>query len=382
MITIRHPFSFPPGYPPGCLGPEDRLLFFDIETTGFSPDGSRLYLIGAVFRDSPSGEWVLIQWFADCPQAEPECLKAFLSLTREHPILVHFNGDTFDLPYLAGRARHLGLPFCLSHTESIDLFRKIRTCKKLLGLDSLKLTAVENFLGIRRTDRYSGGQLIQVYADYLAAESPARLHLLLLHNEDDLKGLCSVLPILTYPALREKPAMLTGRQLLSPEERRKADMLPEGESPLLRLQFSVPDPFPVSLRLTAETGGMILQDSSVWCFIPLLRGNLKYFFPDWQNYYYLPEEDMAIHKSVGTYVSRSARKKATAKTCYMRKKGLFLPLPAPSWTPLFRESYRDPLCYTPWEPELFSDPEKADQYLHALLDTVCNAPPVPPVPAP
>ena len=38
-------------------------------------------------------------------------------------------------------------------------------------------------------------------------------------------------------------------------------------------------------------------------------------------------EDCAIHKSVGQYVDRSARKKATAKTCYTRAAGLFVPQP-------------------------------------------------------
>ena len=33
-------------------------------------------------------------------------------------------------------------------------------------------------------------------------------------------------------------------------------------------------------------------------------------------YYYLPEEDSAVHKSVGIYVDKSRRKAATPQTCY------------------------------------------------------------------
>ena len=36
MITIKHPIEFPNTYPLDRIGPLKDLLFFDIETTGFS----------------------------------------------------------------------------------------------------------------------------------------------------------------------------------------------------------------------------------------------------------------------------------------------------------------------------------------------------------
>ena len=36
MITIKHPFDFPDTYPLDRIGPLKDILFFDIETTGFS----------------------------------------------------------------------------------------------------------------------------------------------------------------------------------------------------------------------------------------------------------------------------------------------------------------------------------------------------------
>ena len=74
--------------------------------------------------------------------------------------------------------------------------------------------------------------------------------------------------------------------------------------------------------------------------VTLYDGELKYFFVDYKNYYYLPAEDCAIHKSVGTYVDRSARKQATARTCYQKKKGCFVPQPSPVFTPLFYHEYK------------------------------------------
>lgn len=365
MITIQHPVSFSADYPLKRLGPADNLLFFDIETTGFSPASSNLYLIGCIFYDRSAACWTLIQWFADNPEAEPECLEAFFSMTREKTVLVHFNGDTFDLPYLAGRARHYGIPFDLSHTESIDIFRRIRPCRKLLGMDSMKLKAVEQFLGISREDRYTGGQLIQVYTDYLTSQSPARLHLLLLHNEDDLKGMAAILPVLSYPDMLRDGGTFSESRLLSPEETESF-----GESPVLQMDFTGSWHLPVPLSHTVSGAKLSFRDSSIRCRIPLYRGCLKYFFPDYENYYYLPAEDMAVHKSVGAYVAKSARKKATARTCYTKKEGLFIPQPKRIWEPEFREEYGSPVSYAAWTPELLSDPEKASDYLKLLLEQI------------
>ena len=58
----------------------EEFLFFDIETTGFSPRNTSLYLIGAVcFLDE---HWTFLQWFAETPSEECEILNAFLAFCR------------------------------------------------------------------------------------------------------------------------------------------------------------------------------------------------------------------------------------------------------------------------------------------------------------
>ena len=68
-----------------------------------------------------------------------------------------------------------------------------------MGLENLKQKSIEQFLGIAREDKYNGGQLIEVYGEYLQTHSELLKHLLILHNEDDLKGMPQILPILAYP---------------------------------------------------------------------------------------------------------------------------------------------------------------------------------------
>lgn len=76
MITIEKPLSLPDTYPLERIGNREEILFFDIETTGFSGDHSRLYLIGCSFYRNNC--WHLRQWFADTPESEEDLLHAFL----------------------------------------------------------------------------------------------------------------------------------------------------------------------------------------------------------------------------------------------------------------------------------------------------------------
>ena len=112
MITAEYTFSPPSAYPLDHIGSPEKLLFFDIETTGFSAAGSSLYLIGAA--SVTGGTWHLTQWFADRADGEVEVLQAFFSRLSSFDTLVHFNGDTFDIPYLEKRSEILG---CLLYTS-------------------------------------------------------------------------------------------------------------------------------------------------------------------------------------------------------------------------------------------------------------------------
>lgn len=55
MITIKKTLSLPFTYPVETIAPPEQVLFFDIETTGFSGDTSTLYLIGCLYRETAPG---------------------------------------------------------------------------------------------------------------------------------------------------------------------------------------------------------------------------------------------------------------------------------------------------------------------------------------
>lgn len=359
MILIEHPVEFQGTYDLTRIGSLKELLFFDIETTGFSGDTSNLYLIGCTYyRD---GGWNMIQWFVDTRDSEPQVLEAFFRFLRDFKILVHFNGDGFDIPYLLKRCARLGVSGSFDGVASLDIYKKARPLKRLLGLDSLKQKAIEQFLGVTRTDVFSGGELIEVYREYLRSGDQRLLRLLILHNEDDLKGMPSILPILNYTDFLDGPLTLGGQ---SRTEIR--DVF--GQSvPMLELEYQSPFCLPVEFQ--AENGRVCLNaaDRTLTCRVELYEGELKFFYPNFKDYYYLPFEDAAVHKSVGEYVDKNARVKATAKTCYTRKCGLFLPQFEELWTPVLLRDYKDKTAFAEYCPEMFASEEAAPDYARQLL---------------
>ena len=112
----------------------------------------------------------------------------------------------------------------------------------------------------------------------------------------------------------------------------------------LLLELSVPVRFPSPFLYQGDLCSLHCKDSSVKLVIPGYTGILKFFYDNYKDYYYLPEEDMAIHKSVASYVDKDHRKKATKETCYISQKDCFVPLAkdlVPDGFPLFRTSLKD-----------------------------------------
>lgn len=183
-----------------------KVCMFDIETTGLSPLKSFTYIIGInVYED---GEWKIIQLFNDDGRSEPEMIRTFQAMLKDYDVLVEFNGDTFDIPYIRKRMSFIESKFHISLTdnfdniESFDLMKLIRPCKFALGLPNIKQKTIEKYLGIDRVDMYSGGQLIDVYLGYLASQDDRSRELVLRHNRDDMEGMLYLSAILAIDMIR------------------------------------------------------------------------------------------------------------------------------------------------------------------------------------
>ena len=325
-------------------------ILFDIETTGLSPRSSYIYLIGVLRRTG--GETILTQWLAERMSEEKDIAAAFAACCTGGKRLVHFNGTTFDLPFVRSCLRQYSLESPLEDMDSLDLYAEIRHYRKLFGLDSLSLKSMEGFLGIRRRDPFSGRDLIAVYDEYKGTGDQRLLGALFLHNEEDLSSLPAMLQLQNYRKAFTGPLQGISCQVTE-------------QSAL----FTVRTGCSVPTEVSEEHSGILLhlQDRELSLQVPFCLEELRYYFPDYKNYFYLPAEDMAVHRSVGIYTDRAFRKPATASTAYTRRAGTFLPLFGESSLPVFRHSLKEKdrwICLEDIDPR---DPAFISTYVRDFL---------------
>lgn len=199
-----------------------RIAVLDIETTGLSPDSSRAILCGLLvpYKNKVQER----QYFSASAREESQMLEAYLSDLSEADLLISFNGNRFDLPFLRRRNTALGLNRFPEAFSSLDLYRCCRFYSSLPQiLPNLKQKTVEEFLGFSegRTDEISGGESVILYREYQKTQNHELLNLILLHNRDDLVQLSRLLLILNkldlhrilfyegFPEVRENRAFYT-----------------------------------------------------------------------------------------------------------------------------------------------------------------------------
>lgn len=311
----------------------DKILYFDIETTGLSSRNSTLYLIGVLSYEKDKLH--LRQWFNNDGYSEKELITSFDDYCSYYSCLIHFNGITFDIPYIRDKAaRHNITLNNINDMKQVDIFKEIRSYKKLFGLDNMKQTTIEDYIGIKREDTYTGGELINVYQRYVARPDKEREHLLLLHNHDDVIGLTKLLPILNYKLLFEEADIISHK--LSYDDNNLTMEITLNEHLLL----------PKRITGTNKQGIYInASDNSLIIIIPLINDNLKHFFKDYKNYYFLPKENMAVHKSVAAYVDSDNREPATKTSCYVTKTDLYIICPDKEYKDCFSKEYGDMITY-------------------------------------
>lgn len=298
-----------------CKG--ERVVFFDIETTGFSARNTTLYLIGVLWYE---GSHIRIrQWFNEDGHCESQLLAAFEEFCRSFTMLVHFNGLGFDLPYLKQKAEWLHIAFTLDkHLNQLDIFKEIRSYKHIFCLENMKQVSIEQYLGIRRSDTNTGGELINIYRQYVAHPNEKQEQLLLLHNHDDLLGMPQISQILNYKAFfcRLSADDLDIQNISFCETDGKLTIL-----------FEYPDFAFLPNRILISKNQLFVNamGQTAHLQIPVIRDTLKHYFSDYKNYYYLPMEDTAVHKSIAAFVEPCNRVQATKSTCYVKKTEDFIP---------------------------------------------------------
>lgn len=89
----------------------------------------------------------------------------------------------------------------------------------------------------------------------------------------------------------------------------------------------------------------MLQGKEALISFPVHHGSLRHYFADYKNYYYLPEEQTIIHKSLGSCVDPDHREKATKQNCYLEKTCHYLTHSVPDKSSYLRKDYSDTATY-------------------------------------
>lgn len=314
--------------PPGT-GPE-RIVFWDIETTGLSRIYDSVYLMGYLYWEGR--QMYIEQHLASALSDEPAILRDFVDKSEYFEKIVTFNGDTFDMPFVRERLRRLHIPGEISAMQSVDLYREFRPYASLLGLPDCKLKTVERFLRIERHDVMSGGELISVYDEYIRTDSPDLEKILLLHNYEDILHLPELLPVQSLIRCLYRTEICSCSAIQ--------------QSGSVTLTFRTSDTVPLCIRttyphkklqfpVTLETDGLQISLT-----VPLFSGTLRYYIPNYKDYILLPDGTPQL-KTFSVPVAE----KATRSNCFLQREGAFLAFPGQTELPaglhLFRQDLRD-----------------------------------------
>jgi len=337
----------------------EDAIFFDIETTGFSPVTSSIYLIGCLHKCDD--KIIIDQFLAENKEDEQEVLAAFLKTLSQFNTIISFNGIGFDIPFLKAKCDKYSLPETFKEFNYIDIFKSISSIKFLLKLENYKQKTIENFLDIPRDDKFSGGELINVYDEYLDSHSEESENFLLLHNFEDVTGMLDLIPILSYIRI------LNGSYTI-----KSTEVLPftsydgiTGNELIISLKNDYYVPKRVSCQF--ERFYITMNKDTTKIRIQIFEGELKYFHKDYKDYYYLPEEDIAIHKSVATFVDKGYREKAKACNCYTRKTGMFIPQYSIVMSPVFKQEHKDKLSYFEFTEDFCSSDIMLRRYVNDIF---------------
>ncbi|MBO4292610.1 MAG: ribonuclease H-like domain-containing protein [Lachnospiraceae bacterium] len=342
----------------------DQVLFLDIETTGFTARTSAIYLIGCLYYKD--NQWHSIQWFAENGNEQADIVNAFFSFAEDYHFLIHFNGNNFDLPYLSQKCEQYQLPYNFDRFEGIDLYRRISPCKSLLNLPNCKQKTLECYLGLNRQDLYNDGELIGIYQDYVNHPTGEAADILFLHNAEDLKGMLTILPLLAYQDALQyhlKPKKVQANHYRDADDNRRTELLIT-----VLLPAAVPKP------VTASACGCYarLEDKEAVIRVPVYEEELKYFYANYKDYYYLPEEDLALHKSVASFVDKEHRIPATAQTCYTRKASSYLRQWDHLFVPFFKKDYQSHELYFELTDEMKKDRPAFAAYASHILNMLAS----------
>lgn len=253
---------------PPYLNSFENCLFFHMESTGHFWRNSYIKSISILFQNEDFS-WTKREWQSEQESDEYDLLLAFHKEVQNFMYLIGFNSTSFHLPYLEQKYKAYGISSPFEKKIHIDQFREIRPIGKELHI-STKLNNLRIFF----------------------------------HFEDDVSD---VECIAASSALFIYPQIFDGAFSVEQTEQYMDELL---------FTCKTDFPFPSNIRIHDEEFYLIGIQNSLKIKTKIPDGNLKLYYSNYKDYFYLPEEDMIIHKSLAASISKEKKIKATAENCF------------------------------------------------------------------
>jgi uncharacterized protein YprB with RNaseH-like and TPR domain len=176
----------------------EQWLFLDTETTGLAGGtGTYAFMVGIAWWDA--GGLQVEQFFLRDLDEEHSLLLELSERMKQRPVLVTFNGKSFDWPLLETRYRMTRAVPAFSPKLHLDLLHPARQLWRL-RLGSVRLKDLERHvlggdgrsLEWSRHDDIDSSLIPQMYFDYLRGGPAEPLVGIFRHNQMDLRGLAAL----------------------------------------------------------------------------------------------------------------------------------------------------------------------------------------------
>ena len=168
-----------------------QWLLLDTETTGLmGGTGTYPFMVGIAWWDA--GGLEVEQFFMRELSEEHALLVTLAQRMAERPVLVTFNGKSFDWPLLETRYRMTRKIRATAPRAHLDFLHPARNLWRV-RLGSVRLAELEkHVLGWNRGADLISEMIPQFYFDYLRGGPPEPLVQIFLHNQMDLRGLAGL----------------------------------------------------------------------------------------------------------------------------------------------------------------------------------------------
>ena len=189
--------SVPVKMPPACRpfealvkAPAGSIVYLDLETTGLR--STPLFLIGLMYSE---GEDLIVdQLFARDYTEERATLSFVSELLAPCDVLVTFNGNTFDVPFLADRMTFHNLPMVMprSHVDLLPISRALMKGRT----PNNRLQTLERFvLGRKRTGDIPGSEIPGAYHEFVRTKNARQMAAVIHHNRLDLLSMLELITV-------------------------------------------------------------------------------------------------------------------------------------------------------------------------------------------